>query len=338
MIGEVVGGRYRVLAKIGEGGHGMVYRAEEVGAGREVALKIMHREREGGALQRFQREAELVQRLSHPNNVRLLDWGIHQGERPFSVFELLEGESLQQILKQKGPQPPARVVRITSQVLRALTEAHAVGIVHRDIKPANILVMANADEPDFVKVLDYGIAKSLREGTKALTRQGEVLGTPSYMPPELIEARPIGPSSDLYSLGLVMAEMLTGRRVYTGSPIDICLQQVSPNPVPLPPELAASPLGAVIARATEKPIERRYASAAEMLAALEQASAWADTVAWVPPDYRPSSPSFPDPSLPRVSLAALPAPRERVARLVLAIAAAVLAFGVVLALAARFWR
>lgn len=273
MLGEIVAGRYRVLAKIGEGGHGAVYSAEELGQGRRVALKIMHEEREGGALQRFAREAELVQRLSHPNNVRLLDFGIHANERPFSVFELLEGRSLQEILKREGPLPPARVARIAAQVLAALEEAHSVGIVHRDVKPANILVTSSGGEPDFVKLLDYGIAKSLRENTKALTREGEVLGTPSYMTPELIEARPVTPASDLYSLGLVMAEMLSGQRVYTGSPIDICLRQVSPSPVPLSPEALASPLAPVIARAVAKRPEQRFASAAEMRAALDGAPA-----------------------------------------------------------------
>ncbi|MCC6897455.1 MAG: serine/threonine protein kinase [Polyangiaceae bacterium] len=266
MLGEVVAGRYRVTEKIGEGGHGSVWRADDLSGQSSVALKVMHEQRDPGALSRFTREAELVRRLSHPNNVRLLDFGVHDERLPFSAFELLAGETLQQRLKREGALPLSAIAHVARQTLSALAEAHAVGIVHRDIKPANLFLVG-----DSVKVIDYGIAKSLRPNTKALTRQGEVLGTPSYMTPELIEARPITPSSDLYALGLVMSELLSGRRVYQGSPIDICLKQVSPSPTPLPEEVTRSPLGPVIARATEKDPARRFSTAEEMLAALDQA-------------------------------------------------------------------
>lgn len=267
MLGEVVAGRYRVIEQIGEGGHGSVWRAQDLTTSSDVALKIMHEERDPSALSRFAREAELVGRLSHPGNVRLLDWGVHDARLPFSVFELLKGETLQARLKRQGPLPVPTVAQIARQVLVALAEAHAVGIVHRDIKPANIFLGS-----DTLKLIDYGIAKSLRPNTKALTRQGEVLGTPSYMPPELIEARPIAPSSDLYALGLVMAEMISGRRVYQGSPIDICLKQVSPAPTPLPDEVTRSVLGPIIARATEKDPARRFDRAEQMVAAIDQAA------------------------------------------------------------------
>jgi serine/threonine-protein kinase len=277
--GQVVAGRYRIDGVVGEGGFGAVYRATQLNLGRTVALKVLlpdlvaHAEME----KRFWREAELAQRLEHPNTVRLFDFGRSDDGIPFIAFELLKGQPLDKLLAATGPLPAARVARIATQALKSLMEAHSLGIVHRDIKPANVFLCDYSGEPDFVKVLDFGIAKALDDGKPGgrggLTRVGTAVGTPNYMAPEQVGGGAIGPSTDLYSLGLVMSELLTGQVVFKGdSAVQICMEQVSNAPVPHPPDVLKSPLGPIIHRATQKAPERRYASAAEMLREVEAAA------------------------------------------------------------------
>jgi serine/threonine-protein kinase len=268
---------YRIEAAIGEGGFGAVFRAVQLGLGRAVALKLMLPELVGDHddRARFQREAELAQHLQHPNTVRLLDFGVAEGGVPYIVWELLRGEPLDAVLR-GGGLPAARVARVASQVLKALMEAHGQGIVHRDIKPSNIFLCEFSGERDFVKVLDFGIAKAISPASgparQGITRQGQMVGTPSYMAPEQVAAGPSTPLSDLYALGLVMAEAFTGERVVRGaSSMEIAVRQASPAPVALPEAALASPLGPVIRRATEKRMELRFASAGEMLEHIEAA-------------------------------------------------------------------
>lgn len=276
MIGEIIGGRYRVLERLGEGGHGFVHRAEDLELRAPVAIKIMRPQDMGqGELERFEREAELARRLSHPNVARLLAWGVHETgveeDVPFLVFELFEGKPLSDILRASGPMPAGRVARLAIQVLHGLAEAHTVGIVHRDIKPANIMVAERGAQGDVVKIVDFGVAKSLRSNTLVITKQGEVPGTPSYMSPEHIEDRPVAPSTDLFCLGIVLAELLSGTKVYPGSIVDICIDLLSQDPVPLAPAVRATSLGTIIERATQKRMELRYQTAGEMLRDLELA-------------------------------------------------------------------
>jgi hypothetical protein len=167
------------------------------------------------------------------------------------------------------------------QVLKSLAEAHAAGIVHRDVKPSNVFLCSYAHEPEFVKVLDFGIAKSSElegERRSSLTREGTTVGTPAYMAPEQVAGEEVGPAADLYSLGLVMAECLSGVRVMDGpSPFAVCSAQVAPTPVPLPAAVLSSPLAAVVGRAVEKDPRRRFSSALEMLHATTHALAAAQT-------------------------------------------------------------
>ena len=271
--GDLVAGRYRIEMQIGQGGFGAVFRAKQINIGREVALKMLLPELLAAdeGLQRFQREAQLAQRLEHPNTVRLLDFGQAENGAPFIAFELLRGESMDRALQQQGRFSPGRVARITMQVLKSLMEAHAHGIIHRDIKPPNIFLCEFQGESDYVKVLDFGIAKATNAtATSAgLTQAGHVVGTPQYMSPEHLLGQPPAPAGDLYALGLVMAEALAGQMIYQGVPTDVCLMQISPEPVPLPPMVLQSPLGPVIHRATQKAVERRYATAGEMLQDIE---------------------------------------------------------------------
>jgi serine/threonine-protein kinase len=272
--GEIVaGGRYRIESQLGKGGFGSVYRATQLTIGRVVALKVLHPEllsaEDGPA--RFQREAQLAQRLEHPNTVRLYDFGQAENGVPFIAFELLRGESLDQAIRSRGPMSAGRVARMASQVLKSLMEAHALGIVHRDIKPANIFLCEFQGEPDFVKVLDFGIAKSTASQTAAgLTKAGLVIGTPQYMAPEQLLGNASTPGVDLYALGLTMAEALCGRIIITAvNQSEIIMAQLSPEPLPIPPQVFQSPLGPIVVRATNKDAQRRYASAQEMLADLD---------------------------------------------------------------------
>ncbi|MEP7122867.1 MAG: serine/threonine-protein kinase [Byssovorax sp.] len=269
--GTLIGDRYRIEQRIGQGGFGAVFQATQLNLGRAVALKVLHADLlEGGGLQRFQREAALVQRLEHPNIVRLLDFGRAQDGSPFLVFELLKGQTLESVIVRTHGVPAARVARIAGQILKALMEAHSLGIVHRDIKPANVFVSDFQGERDFVKLLDFGIATGNDE--QVLTRRGEVVGTPAYMAPEQVSGRGATFASDLYALGLLMSEALSGRPVFEGmSGVEIAHAQISANPVPHAAAALQSPLGQVIHRATQKQPERRYASAGEMLAHLEAA-------------------------------------------------------------------
>ena len=259
--------RFEIVELLGEGSHGTVYRARHRNGGREVALKLLrgdaHQIRE-----RFVREAAIVQRLEHPNTVRLYESNVAGSGTPFMVFELVRGRTLAAELL-RGPLLPARVARIATQVLKALLEAHAFGIVHRDITPSNILLVDFPGEPDFVKLLDFGVAADTEAPN--LTMTGQTLGTPRYMAPEQVLGMRIDGRADLYALGLVLAEALAGVPVFGDtSAIATCMLQVAPEPVPLPRAVTTGPFGETIARATAKRVEDRFGSAIEMLQAIER--------------------------------------------------------------------
>lgn len=275
--GHVLAGRFRVESELGRGGFGAVFRATQLNLGRSVAVKVLLPElvHDKDTRARFEREARLAQRLSHPNTVRVLDFGQSSEGLTFIVFEMLEGKPLDVALRE-GPMEWRRVARIGAQALKSLMEAHSVGIVHRDIKPSNIFLCAYEGERDFVKVLDFGIAKNLNaKGASAapLTQGGFVVGTPGYMAPEHVAGMEATATADLYALGIVLCEALTGRPLFEdASPIDVCMSQLSPQPLPFPEAVRASPLWPVIERATRKTPDQRYASAGAMLAELERIS------------------------------------------------------------------
>jgi eukaryotic-like serine/threonine-protein kinase len=282
--GSIVAGRFRVEAPIGSGGHGHVVRATGLDTGRSVALKILRPELVDSAEERgrFRREARVAQQLEHPNIVRLYEVGETADGLCFMAFELLSGEPLSALLAREAPLSAARTARIATQVLKSLMAAHERGVIHRDVKPPNVFLCRYAGEQDFVKVLDFGVAKPLVSSgaTEAgLTSEGELIGTPSYMAPEQVAGLAVTPSTDLYALGLVMAECLSGRVVYPATDLrQVVLSQLSPHPVPLDPLVLGSALGPVIRRAAEKLPPARYQSAAEMLAALEVAVGTASPV------------------------------------------------------------
>jgi serine/threonine-protein kinase len=245
--GEVLAGRYQLMDTIAVGGSGAVYRAA-VDSGGHVAVKVMHAEHPEGDAERrrFGREAQIIQALVHPHVVRVLDYGHTRDGMPFLVFPLLDGNTLDSKLKIAGALPAAEVGRISLQVLSALERAHDEGIAHRDIKPANIFLVPSV-LGDNVQILDFGLAKLVFQGDGAeVTRHGALVGTPRYMAPEQVRGEQVSETADIYSFGLVMAEMLLGHPVVTASrELDIYMTHGSDKPLELAEVVLASPFAAI---------------------------------------------------------------------------------------------
>jgi len=214
-LGSVVARKYRVEKLLGEGGMGRVYRATQLVLEKPVVLKLLHPglQRDPRTVARFQREAKAASRLSHPNSIDVLDFGQTEDGALFIAMEFVDGRDLHQLLTDDWPLPETRVIRIVGQVLSALADAHQAGVIHRDLKPENVMVMARrGGETDVVKVLDFGIAKIIdpsRDGGPSLTRTGFVCGTPEYMSPEQAKGGQLDSRSDLYSVGVLLYQMVT---------------------------------------------------------------------------------------------------------------------------------
>jgi TolB-like protein/Tfp pilus assembly protein PilF len=276
MIGQVVG-HYRVLDRIGAGGMGTVYRAEDQRLGRQVALKFLPADlaRVPGALERFRREAEAVSSLNHPHVCTLYDVGDDDG-RQFLVLELVEGRVLKDVL-QAGPLPADRAIAVATELADALDAAHSRSIVHRDIKPANIMVTSRGA----AKLMDFGIATLTSSASAAnqaptaaqITMPGSWIGTPGYMAPEQARGEPADTRSDLFALGAVLYEMVTGRAPFgAASPtmaIDAVLNRTPPAPSSLDPTIPED-LSRVVAKALEKDPGYRYQTARELLTDLRR--------------------------------------------------------------------
>ena len=216
--GEIWQGRYRVDERVGEGGHGVVYRVVDE-LGDRFALKILNQtfEHASADLQtRFYLEIDVLRGLTSPHTVRLFDSGRTENGQVYAVFEFLEGEDLQELLDRRGTLAESEVEHIIRQLLEALDEAHRAGVLHRDIKPQNIRIVPTHDDPLFVKLLDFGIAKSVEAGHPSVTSTGELVGTPAYMAPEQLLARKLSAATDLHSLGLVARDLLCGPRDMSG--------------------------------------------------------------------------------------------------------------------------
>jgi eukaryotic-like serine/threonine-protein kinase len=267
LLGTTLNGRYRLEARIGAGGMSTVYRATDETLQRQVAVKLMNREvtTDSDQLERFRREARAVAQLSHPHIVGVIDAGEDEG-RPYIVLEYVEGETLKERIRRQGRLPIAEAVAYAIEIARALGAAHARHIVHRDVKPQNVLI----DEEGAAKVTDFGIARTLDE--EGLTADGRVLGTTDYVSPEQALGQRVTGQSDLYSLGIVLYEMLTGEVPFQGdSQVAVAMKHVReqlPDVQRRRPEVSAA-LAAVIDTATAKRQEDRYADDAELIADLE---------------------------------------------------------------------
>lgn len=267
LLGTLLNDRYRLEARIGTGGMSTVYRALDETLERQVAIKLMNREiaSDSDQLERFRREARAVAQLSHPYIVGVIDAGEDAG-RPYIVFEYVEGETLKERIRRLGGLPIGEAVAYAIEIARALGAAHARHIVHRDVKPQNVLI----DEEGSAKVTDFGIARTLDED--GLTQDGRVLGTTDYVSPEQALGHPVSGQSDLYSLGIVLFEMLTGTVPFRGeNQVAVAMKHVReelPDVRELRPEVSAS-LAAVIDHATAKDVRDRYRSDEELIADLE---------------------------------------------------------------------
>ena len=278
LVGAVLDGMYRVEGMLGEGGMGAVFEATQLRLDKRVAVKVMARELAANpeALERFRREARVTSALGHPHIVQVSDFSVTPTGEPFLVMEFLEGEDLDQRLRRVGRLPAADVVRIVKQVASALAATHAKGIVHRDLKPGNIYLVEIAGEPDFVKVLDFGISK-VRTATTKLTRTSSVIGTPNYMSPEQAKGRTedIDERTDQWALACIAWECLSGEGPFIGENVPSILFQIVHEPPPslLPKVTGLHPqVEDVLVRALAKDKQDRFPSVTEFAAALEAAS------------------------------------------------------------------
>ena len=269
MIGKTIDGKYRIDSRIGSGGFATVYRAQDLRTKKMVAVKVLHAQlaRNPAYVERFRREAQLARTLTSPYVVRVLDYGQFAGQY-YLVMEYVRGRTLAQIIRQQAPLPTSQALAWARQVCEALDAARRAGIVHRDIKPQNIMLTPEGR----VKVMDFGIARI--PFLSSLTLTGAFLGTPQYMSPEQIRDRPVDTRSDLYSLGIVLYEMLTGRRPFDAeSGWAVLHQQTDTPPIPVRARNRSVPaaVNTVVMKALAKNPRQRYQTPLHMRRALEQA-------------------------------------------------------------------
>jgi serine/threonine protein kinase len=278
-IGKEIAGQFRVVQRIGSGGMGAVYKAEQPDMNRFVAVKILHPKyvSRPDLVSRFRREARAMSHLSHPNTARVFMYGQLEDGACYIVMEYLEGKNLAQITRAEGMLQPARAVNIMVQVCGALEEAHRQGMVHRDLKPENIFLTSQGGIADFPKVLDFGLAKvtqrEMRPGSLILTQEGMVFGTPEFMSPEQARGQQLDARSDIYSLGCILYEMLTGKLPFDASqPMDYLALQIRGTPIMLSKRIPGLTFPPGIEEAVMKTIAKepddRFPSAAEFAMAL----------------------------------------------------------------------
>jgi serine/threonine protein kinase len=322
MIGKVLKGIYRIYDKVGSGGFATVYVGRNLQTNEIVAIKVLREEytQEPRFVKRFRREAHLAQSLHHPNMVRMLDYGVEDGQH-FLVMDYVEGKTVAQIIHERGPLPLDQALSIVTQTCQALDHASRAGIVHRDIKPHNLMVTPDG----MVKVMDLGIAKGAALAT--MTQSGHFMGTPRYISPEMAKGQKTDIRSDLYSLGIVLYEMLTGKVPFEAeSPWAVLRDQIETVPRPLTALRRGLPawLETVVAKALAKEPADRFQTPAEMLVALQAKRRVVTPAAVTPP---PEAPTIAGPAVRVVT----PAPERRLSPLLLAVLVAALALVVVMA-------
>jgi serine/threonine-protein kinase len=313
LVGQTIGGRYRIDRLLGEGGMGAVYEAEHTLMHKRVAVKVLHAEMSlmSEVVARFEREAMAAAHIEHPNVASATDFGKLDDGAFFLVLEFVEGQSLREAIN-KGPFAVGRAVRIARQIASALLRAHALGIVHRDLKPENVMLVARDGHEDFVKVLDFGIAKvpvgdfapKSAAGDKALTQAGMIYGTPEYMPPEQALGETVDRRADLYSLGVILFEMVSGKRPFNDeSKVKLLGMHITAPVPPLPAELQVpADLEALIQKLLAKDPKDRIQEARETIEAFD--------LLVTPPPGAVSSGLLPAPQVSRPSLPSVSGPHQ----------------------------
>lgn len=283
MVGTLFCDRFQITEVLGGGGMGMVYRATHLMMQRSVAIKILHTKMLGNAdaLKRFKVEAHAASNFSHPNILNVHDFGVSNSGQPYMVMDFLEGINLTALLDAEKYVPPARAINMFLQISSALAHAHSKDIIHRDVKPSNIMLVDFEGRRDFVKLVDFGIAKVLNPSTpeaENLTRTGEVFGSPLYMSPEQCQGKKLDARADIYSLGAVMYRVVTGKPIFESSdPLETMFRQVSEMPAAFAkacPDLSIPvKLESVIFKCLAKDREHRYQSMNDLRVDLEAAAA-----------------------------------------------------------------
>lgn len=294
-VGQVIG-PYRVIARVGHGGSATVYRASQAGEPREVALKVSHPRIAGRrhATQRFLREVQAIRRLEHPGCVRILDWGVH-GDRIYIVMEFVDAKDLSVVLAEEGAFSQRRAVSVVIAACEVLEAAHALGVIHRDMKPRNIKLLApDADDNERVKVVDFGLAKIFKLPTddddeadelthvETLTDAETMLGTPMYMAPEQVGGGHVDGRTDLYSLGIILYRMLTGRLPHQGDDAVTWILNMATAAIPSPRELmpeVSEKLDAIVMKCICNDPNERFDSASALSRALHDVLAELDELA-----------------------------------------------------------
>jgi hypothetical protein len=281
LIGRTINDRFKITALIARGGMGKVYRAEQAPLGRVCAIKVLNPnyagEHDPEFHKRFFLEASIASKLTHPNTVTIFDYGRTDDDIYYMAMEYLEGHTLHRAIRESGTFPEERAAHVARQICRALREAHSLGVIHRDLKPANIFLVEHGDETDFVKVLDFGLVKDVSEGKPAeeLTQTGLFMGSPKYMAPEQIRGDKVDARTDIYSLGIIMYEMLTGKVPFDRpNSVNILMAHVNEEPPALrqmnPNINPSQAIEDTVARCMAKDPETRFRSMDEVLAALKR--------------------------------------------------------------------
>ena len=277
LIGKKIGGKYLLEEFIGEGGMAVVYKAMHINIEKPVVIKILQGRLTANtkSVQRFERESKVTAKISHPNVVSVFDVGFINHNQPYLVMEYIKGESLRDKLNRNGPVSIAIACQILIQILRGLKEAHDMGVIHRDLKPENILLQDQSDRPDWVKLVDFGIASLVSTDMQRLTKTGAVVGTAEYMAPEQLRDLKLDTRVDLYALGAILFEMLTLRVPFDAETTEALLLKILIDPPELPSKYredidAGSALDQVVAKALDKNPDLRYQTATEFRLEIEQ--------------------------------------------------------------------